>query len=120
VYCQDRPRKYSPATSVTPRRVHDTAVGGHAGNGDPRVVGPVAGRPDDDGNVEGAVVGETRGASLGVDEARPESHAGPLEPSAVCADNQLSTCSQPAAEACCGVHSHEAESGEPPEQVPAE
>ena len=81
-----------------PPPVHHTAVGGDPGDGDPGVVGPVAGGPDHGGNVEAAVVGETCGASLGVDQAGPEPDAGLLEPAAVGADDELSTGLQAAAE----------------------
>src|SRR5215210_1416856 len=94
-----------------PAPMQDMAIGGDFGDGDPGVVGPVAGGPDHDGNVEGAVVGETRGVSLGVDQAGPESDAGLLEPAVVGADDELSTCLQAAAKSGCGIYAHEAESG---------
>src|SRR5215213_7422006 len=86
--------------------VHHTAVGRDPGDGDPGVVGPVAGGPDHGGNVEAAVVGETRGASLGVDQAGTEPDAGLLEPSTVGADDELATGLQAVAEAGCGVDAH--------------
>src|SRR3954453_5348512 len=55
-----------------PAPVHHAAVRCHAGDGDPGLVGPVAGGPDDDRDVEAAAVGESGGVPLGVDQAAPE------------------------------------------------
>jgi hypothetical protein len=57
---------------------------------------------------------------LGVDQAGPEPDAGLFESAVVGADDELSTGLQAAAGSGCGIYAHEAETGEPPEQIPAE
>src|SRR5690348_8567985 len=99
--------------------MHGASVRDDSGDCDPRVVGPVAGGPDHDFDLEAAAVGEVGGASLSGDEAGTEPDACMPESAPVGADDELSTGLQPSAEAGGGVHAHEAQTSEPPEQIPA-
>ena len=78
VCCQERPRKYSPGTSVTPRRWRRRPVFGRHRQLDPRVVWPVAGRPDHGVDFQLATVGEADRAAVGADGARPHLDADAL------------------------------------------
>ena len=73
--------------------VQDPAVAQHAGDVDPGVVGPIAGRPDHDGDVPAAAVGEPRRAAGGRDQPRPEPDPRPLQVPTAAADEELATTS---------------------------
>src|SRR5207244_6833864 len=92
-------------------------VTGYAGNVYPRVVRAVTGGPDHDAGVQAASVCEPDGAPFRAGHRGPEPDPGRPKPASAAADDEVGPGPQPASQPGPGGDPHQAEPGEPPEQV---
>ena len=120
VCCHVSPRKKRPGTSVTPRRWRSRPSASKTGSVDPRVVGAVAGRPDDRVDLELAAVVERDRAPgrLHCARSQPDAVAAP-ELSRARADQRLPA-PQLAPEPRFDRRPEQARHRQPPEQIAPE
>src|SRR5262249_26074552 len=111
-------------TGVLPRQAHEIKTGNvgdpapvdyrpvvaHAGDGDPGVVGAVAGRPDHHVHAQAGAVGEPDGAPVRGGHPWPEPDSSGLEPAAAAADDEIPA-RHPAAQPGVGGDPHQPEPG---------
>src|SRR6476659_7653158 len=97
--------------------VDQVPVTGYAGDAYPGVVRAVTGGPHHDADVQAAAVGEPDGAPFRAGHRGPEPDPGRPEPAAAAADDDIGPPPQPASQPGPGGDAHQAEPGEPPEQV---
>jgi hypothetical protein len=102
-----------------PGLVPDLPVDDDAGNVQPGIVGPVAGRPHDRVHVERGAIGEAGGAAGEPFQPRPEADAATAQGAAAAADDQIAAGPEAAGQP--GVRPQGEETGlaQPEEQVTA-